>query len=295
MPSYIRPLVLITPAREARDVQTAPESKRRLGCCQRAPGPQLGDPRPRAGLQALALVLHLWLSADSPPHPRPPGVCAPPCACPVHQTPTLSVTPSATPSGRSPGAVPPPYQPYPHVALVPFRFSCPLGSHTFLISGEGANYLADPRCPVSAGLSGFASGNRPNTRVCSRAAACWCLQSPQLWLGITAPNTSRAEETLDNRLCLFVAVSADESERKTQFMLWCRRQGCTKSWLGSSLVVPWPCPLVSTISPPTQSLVFPGRLEQPGTLLKARRSPLSELTLIPVHVPRPGCVASAFL
>lgn len=42
--SYIQPLTLILPAREARDVQTAPESGRRLGCRQRGSRSTAGGP-----------------------------------------------------------------------------------------------------------------------------------------------------------------------------------------------------------------------------------------------------------
>lgn len=72
-----------------------------------------------------ALVFHLWLSADSPAPPDPQVLSAPTLHLSHAQTPTLSVTPSATSPEKKPGAVPPPHQPYPRVDLGPIQVQLP--------------------------------------------------------------------------------------------------------------------------------------------------------------------------
>lgn len=127
-----------------------------------APGPQLGDPscpelicRPPAGGPPQAWCWFAGLQVATPSGPgmvcRPPALVfpAPPSAsisgflltspapsdpqvlsAPTlglshAQTPTLSVTPSATPLGKKPGAVPAPHQLCPHTDLGPTEVQLP--------------------------------------------------------------------------------------------------------------------------------------------------------------------------
>lgn len=130
-----------------------PEMHRRLQRADRgwdaasgAPGPQLGDPLgPGLVCRPPALVFHLWLSAGSPAPPDLQVLSAPTLCLSRAQTPTLSVTPSANPLGKKPGAVPPPHQLYPRVDLSPIQVQLPLGSAVAPSLGKEVSCLADPR------------------------------------------------------------------------------------------------------------------------------------------------------